>query len=60
MAPRRGVRKINGEMHYRWRAVDQEGEILGSSDTKKRDKTAALQFMREALKRHGRSSCPMG
>jgi putative transposase len=22
--------KINGEMHYLWRAVDQEGEILCS------------------------------
>jgi transposase-like protein len=21
--------KINGEMHYLWRAVDQEGEVLG-------------------------------
>lgn len=35
--------KINGEMHYLWRAVDQEGEILESYVTKKRDKKAALQ-----------------
>ena len=45
--------KINGEMHYLWRAVDHEGEVLESYVTKKRDKTAALAFMKKALKRHG-------
>ena len=45
--------KINGERHYLWRAVDHEGEILESFVTKKRDKAAALQFMKKALKRHG-------
>ena len=45
--------KINGEMHYLWRAVDQEGEILESFVTKERDKAAALKFMKKALKRHG-------
>ena len=45
--------KINGEIHYLWRAVDQEGEILESYVTKKRDKKAALRFMRKAMKRHG-------
>ena len=45
--------KINGEMHYLWRAVDQEGEILESYVTKTRDKAAALTFMKKALKRHG-------
>ena len=45
--------KINGEMHYLWRAVDQEGEILESYVTKARDKKAALRFMKKALKRHG-------
>jgi len=44
--------KINGEMHYLWRAVDQEGEILESYVTKTRDKKAALRFMKKALKRH--------
>jgi putative transposase len=38
--------KNNGETHYLWRAVDQEGEILGSFVTKTRDKAAALAFMR--------------
>ena len=45
--------KINGEMHYLWRAVDHEGELLESYVTKSRDKAAALTFMKKALKRHG-------
>ena len=45
--------KINGDMHYLWRAVDHEGEILESYITKTRDKAAALVFMKKALKRHG-------
>ena len=45
--------KINGEMHYLWRAVDHEGEVLESFVTKERDKAAALEFIKKALKRHG-------
>ena len=45
--------RLNGEMVYLWRAVDQEGEILESYVTKARDKKAALTFMKKALKRHG-------
>ncbi len=45
--------KLNGEMVYLWRAVDQEGEILESFVRKTRDKPAALKFMKKALKRHG-------
>jgi putative transposase len=45
--------KINGEMMYLWRAVDQEGEVLESYVTRTRDKAAALTFMKKALKRHG-------
>ena len=45
--------KINGEMHYLWRAVDQEGEVLESFVTKTRDKAAALTFIKKAMKRHG-------
>ena len=47
--------KINGEMHYLWRAVDQEGEVLESFATKERDKAAALTFMKKLMKRHGRA-----
>ena len=46
--------KLNGEMVYLWRAVDHEGEILESFVTRKRDKSAALTFMKKALKRHGK------
>ena len=46
--------KINGEMHYLWRAVDHEGEVLESFASKARDKAAALKFIKKALKRHGR------
>ncbi len=45
--------KVNGELHYLWRAVNQEGEILASYVTKTRHKKAALRFMKKALKRHG-------
>ncbi|WP_158913165.1 IS6 family transposase [Caulobacter sp. S45] len=45
--------KINGEMHYLWRAVDHEREVLESFATKDRDKAAALKFMRKLMKRHG-------
>lgn len=45
--------KLNGEMVYLWRAVDQKGEVLESYVTRTRDKAAALTFMRKALKRHG-------
>ena len=47
--------KINGQMHYLWRAIDHEGEVLESFVTKDRDKAAALQFIKKSLKRHGRT-----
>ena len=46
--------KINGEMHYLWRAVDHEGEVLESFASKTRDKAAALKFIKSAMKRHGK------
>jgi putative transposase len=45
--------KINGEIHYLWRAVDHEGEVLESFVTKRRDKKAALKFLRKAMRKHG-------
>lgn len=48
--------KINGEMHYLWRAVDHEGEVLESFATKTRDKAAALAFMKKLMRRHGRAN----
>jgi putative transposase len=46
--------RINGETHYLWRAVDHEGEGLGAYVTKKRDRKAAVRFLRKAMKRYGR------
>ena len=46
--------RINGEMHYLWRAVDHEGEVLEAFVTKRRDRKAALKFLKRALKRYGR------
>ena len=46
--------KINGVQHYLWRAVDHEGEVLESFVTKKRDKAAALKFLKKAMKRYGK------
>ena len=45
--------KINGEMRYLWRAVDHEGEVLEVFATKRRDRRAALAFLRRAMKRYG-------
>ncbi|WP_290770988.1 IS6 family transposase [Hoeflea sp.] len=47
--------KINGQQHYLWRAVDHEGEVLESFVTKRRNKKAALKFLKKSLKRHGRA-----
>jgi len=46
--------RINGEIHYLWRAVDHEGEVLESFVTKSRDRKSALKFLRKAMKRYGR------
>ena len=45
--------RINGETHYLWRAVDHEGEVLEVFATKRRDRKAALKFLRRAMKRYG-------
>jgi putative transposase len=46
--------KINGETHYLWRAVDHEGEVLEVFATKRRDRKAALKFLKRIMKRYGR------
>ncbi len=46
--------KINGQTHYLWRAVDHEGEVLDSYVTKKRDKKAALKFLKKSMRSYGR------
>jgi putative transposase len=46
--------RINGETHYLWRAVDHEGEVLEVFATKRRDRKAALKFLKRTMKRYGR------
>ena len=43
--------KINGRLHYLWRAVDQDGDVLDIMVQSKRDKKAAKKFFRKLLKR---------
>jgi putative transposase len=42
--------KINGRLHYLWRAVDQDGDVLDILVQSKRDKGAAKKFFRKLLK----------
>ncbi len=46
--------RINGDTYYLWRAVDHEGEVLEAYVSKKRDRKAALRFLKRAMKRYGR------
>jgi len=46
--------RINGEIHYLWRAVDHEGEVLEVFATEHRDRSAALKFLKRTMKRYGR------
>ncbi len=45
---------INGKTHYLWRAVDHEGEVLESFVSRRRDRKAALVFLKKIMKRYGR------
>jgi putative transposase len=47
--------KIKGRLCYLWRAVDHEGEVLESVVTAKRDKAAALGFLKRIMKKYDRS-----
>ena len=46
--------RVNGETHYLWRAMDHEGEVLEVFATKRRDRKAALKFLKRTMKRYGR------
>ncbi len=47
--------RINGVTHYLWRAVDHEGEVLEVFATKRRDRRAALKFLKRTMKRYGQA-----
>jgi putative transposase len=42
--------KINGRVHFLWRAVDQDGDVLDILVQRHRDKKAAKKFFRKLLK----------
>jgi putative transposase len=46
--------RINGKTHYLSRAVDHEGEVLEVFATERRDRNAALMFLKRLMKRYGR------
>ena len=43
--------KINGRLHYLWRAVDQNGDVLDILVQRHRDRKAAKKFFRKLLKK---------
>ena len=45
--------KVNGKRCFLWRAVDHEGEVLEAVVTKRRDKRAAMKFLKKSIKRFG-------
>ena len=42
--------KINGRLHYLWRAVDQDDDVLDIMVQSRRDKKAAKKFFGKLLK----------
>jgi transposase-like protein len=47
------VAVIGGKRFFLWRAVDDEGEVLDLLVQRRRDKTAAVTFLRKLLKKQG-------
>jgi putative transposase len=44
--------KVNGKLRCLWRVVDHEGEVLETVVTAKRDKAAALKFLKRITKKY--------
>jgi putative transposase len=42
--------KINGVLHYLWRAVDQDGDEIDILVQKRKNKKAAMRFFKQFLK----------
>jgi hypothetical protein len=45
--------RINGAHHYLWRTVDHEGKVIEIFTCKRKNRKAALKFLRRAMKRYG-------
>ena len=50
------IETIGGERLYLWRAVDQDGDVLGILVLKRKDKQAAVRFFKKLMKGQGRSA----
>src|SRR5271166_3162101 len=50
----RGVCEGQRQLSYLWRAVDHVGEVLEAVVTAKRDKAAAVKFLKRIMKTYGR------
>jgi putative transposase len=48
--------RINGQQHYLWRAVDQDGDVIDSLVQPRRDQRAAERFFRRLLRGQGKNS----
>src|SRR3954469_16092937 len=46
--------RINGQQHYLWRAVDQDGEVIDILVQSRRDERAAERFFRRLLRGQGK------
>ncbi len=44
---------IGGQLHYLWRAVDQDGEVIDILVQKRKDTKAAKRFFKKLLKKQG-------
>jgi putative transposase len=44
--------RMNGEMFCLWRTIDHEGEVLEVFAKKRRDRKAALKFLKPTIKRY--------
>jgi putative transposase len=46
--------RINGQQHYLWRAVDQDGDVIDILVQSRRDERAAERFFRRLLRSQGK------
>ncbi len=46
--------KIKGELHYLWRAVDQDGDVVDVLLQSRRDGNAAKRFFQRLIRSHGK------
>lgn len=49
--------KINGVLHYLWRAIDQDGDEIDILVQKRKSKKAAIRFFKQLLK--GQNGTPL-